>query len=321
VSLARACLSLLLTAVLTVASFTPSAAGGASRQRTDERRTTHAAAAHADDPADRTARRAARVRRTAAEASSAEPAQSPHLRILFIGNSHTDRHGGMDWLVGNLAASESPARTIETERLVGSGVTLEYHVHNGALRRIREGDWDIVVLQEYVPGIPTRSVDSFYTNGHILDDAIRASGAKTVLYMTWPERLHAWASLDDIAAAHRRLATELGANVAPVGIAMARALAERPDMTFLDWDGVHTTWQGAYLAAATIYAALFQRSPEGLPYHLGISDDDATFLQRIAWETVSDWQAGSSAVPEAETTLPDTPASSPVVAANDRPTG
>ena len=74
----------------------------------------------------------------------------------------------------------------------------------------------------------------------------------------------------------------------------ALPIQERLDaMSFLDWDGVHTTWEGAYLAAATIYAALFERSPEGLPYHLGISDGDAAFLQRIAWETVNDWEAGS----------------------------
>jgi len=226
----------------------------------------------------------------------------------------------MDWLVRNLAASEDPARTIETERLVGSGVTLEHHVQHGALRRIRDGDWDIVVLQEYVPGIASRSIDTFFANARLLDTAARESGGRTVLYMTWPERLHAWASLDDIAAAHRQLASELGATVAPVGIAMERALAERPDMAFLDWDGVHTTWEGAYLAAATIYAALFQRSPEGLPYHLGISDADAMFLQRIAWETVSDWQGGSSVGAADGASLPETPAPSPAVT-SDPPIG
>ena len=220
------------------------------------------------------------------------------LRVLFIGNSHTDRHGGMDWLVSNLAASEDPPRKIVTERLVGSGVTLDYHVKYGALKRIRDGDWDVVVIQEYLPGIPARSVEPFYASARVLDAAIRETGARTVLYMTWPERRHTWASLDDIADAHRQLATELGAAVAPVGVAMERAQAERPDLTFLDWDGVHTTWGGAYLAAATIYAALFERSPEGLHYHLGLSDDGAAFLQRIAWETVTDWRAD----PEVEAT-------------------
>jgi hypothetical protein len=73
---------------------------------------------------------------------------------------------------------------------------------------------------------------------------------------------------------------------------MERARAERPDIPLIEGDEVHATWQGAYLAAATIYATLFERSPEGLPWAFGISEEDAAFLQRVAWEAVQDWQAG-----------------------------
>ena len=41
------------------------------------------------------------------------------------------------------------------------------------------------------------------------------------------------------------------------------------------------------------YATVYERTPEGLPFHLGVSAEEAAFLQRIAWETVTDWQAGS----------------------------
>jgi hypothetical protein len=60
----------------------------------------------------------------------------------------------------------------------------------------------------------------------------------------------------------------------------------------MDPDLVHASWQGAYLAAAVIYATIFGRSPEGLDYTFGVSEEDAAFLQRIAWQTVTDWQAG-----------------------------
>jgi hypothetical protein len=220
--------------------------------------------------------------------------------VLFIGNSHTRRFGGMDWLVSNLAASEDPPNAIDADSLTESGVTLEYHYEHGALEAIRDGDWDIVVLQEYVPGLPVRSADPFSAYARLLDYAIRASGARTVLYMTWPDAANPWAGMDDIVAAHRRVSGEIGAPVAPVGVAMERAAAERPDLEFLGSDEVHTTWEGAYLAAATIYATIYGRSPEGLAYHFGISDEDALFLQRIAWETARDWQADAGR-PFAET--------------------
>ncbi len=218
-------------------------------------------------------------------------------RILFIGNSHTDRHGGMDWLVGNLVAAEDPDRPYHAERQTASGVTLAYHYENGAIERIEQGDWDVVVLQEYLPGSPTRTDEPFLEYAALLDAAVQGSGARTVFYMTWPQGRGDWADLDDFVAAHRRVEAELGARVAPVGVAMARAQAERPDLALLDPDLVHASWEGAYLAAAVIYATVFERSPEGLDYTFGVDEEDAAFLQRIAWQTVTDWQAGEPAAP------------------------
>lgn len=227
-----------------------------------------------------------------AEVVTAEPLPE---RVLFIGNSHTYRHGGMDWLVGNMVAAEVPPRTFTGETLASSGVTLQYHYQNGAPERIRKGDYDAVVLQGYLPGSPTRTAEPFLEYARRLDEEIRASGARTVFYMTWPQGRFDWADLDDLVAAHRQISAETGAPVAPVGVAMEKARAERPDLALIDEDEVHASWEGAYLAAATIYATLFQRSPEGLAYTFGVSEEDAAFLQRIAWQTVTEWQAGTPA--------------------------
>ena len=131
---------------------------------------------------------------TLAETADGDPSPQPSAaadplpeRVLFIGNSHTDRYGGMDWLVGNLVASEDPPRTYEAERLTASGVTLEYHYQNGAPDRIREGDWDVVVLQEYLPASPTRTAEPFLEYARRFDEIVRESGARTVFYMTWPQ--------------------------------------------------------------------------------------------------------------------------------------
>jgi hypothetical protein len=229
-------------------------------------------------------------------APSARVATVPE-RILFIGNSHTHRYGGMDWLVGNLVASEDSPRTYEAERLTASGVTLEYHYQNGAPDRVREGDWDVVVLQEYLPASPTRTAEPFLDYARRFDEIVRESGARPVFYMTWPQGRYDWADLDDFVAAHRQVEAELGARIAPVGVAMARAEAERPDLALIGDDEVHATWLGANLTAAVIYATLFDRSPQGLDHPFGISQENAEFLQRIAWETVTDWQAGEPASP------------------------
>jgi hypothetical protein len=213
-------------------------------------------------------------------------------RVLFVGNSHTERHGGMDWLVGNFVAAEDSPRRYEAERRTSSGVTLEYHLLNGAPQRIRRGDWDVVVLQEYLPGLEGETIQPFLENARRLDAIVHEAGAETVFYMTWPQGRGDWATLDEFVSAHRQVELELGARVAPVGAAMARVQVERPDLVLIDGDEIHASWSGAYLGAAVIYATLFERSPEGLDYTFGLDPEDAAYLQGVAWETVTDWRAG-----------------------------
>ncbi|MGL4975195.1 MAG: hypothetical protein ACRC56_07860, partial [Bosea sp. (in: a-proteobacteria)] len=52
-------------------------------------------------------------------------------------------------------------------------------------------------------------------------------------------------------------------------------------------DKRHPTLAGTYLGAATVYAAIFQKSPVGLKYTAGLAPDVAQHLQEVAWETVS----------------------------------
>jgi hypothetical protein len=216
-------------------------------------------------------------------------------RVLFIGNSHTARHGGLDWVIGNMVAADEPEQPFEGRAETEGGVTLEYHWQNGAVENIRTGDFDVVVLQGYLPGSTTGTAESFIEHARRFDTLIRESGAETVFFMTWPRDRGDWSNIDDVVEAHRLVAAELDARVAPAALAFEKARAERPDLALIDDDQVHATWDGAYLAAATVYGTLFERSPEGLTYHFGVTADNAAFLQRIARETIDEWRAGEPA--------------------------
>ena len=215
-------------------------------------------------------------------------------RVLFIGNSHTRRHGGLDWQIGNFVAGEAAPRTYEGEIVADGGATLADHWARGAARGIGDGDFDAVVLQGWLAGASTASVEPFLEHARLFDEVITDAGARTVLFMTWPRDHGDWSTLDDAVAAHRRLERELGAVVAPAAMAIERARAERPDLPLIDPDGIHATWEGAYLAAATVYATLFGRSPEGLDYDFGVDPETAAYLQRVAAETLAAWRAGEA---------------------------
>ena len=137
----------------------------------------------------------------------------------------------------------------------------------------------------------------FFEYGRLFDQEIRDEGGTTVLFMSWPYPESPdfprgrWATLDVIAQAHRDLGGQLGVPVAPVALAFARSEEERPELAMLGEDKEHESNAGTYLAACVLYATLFGESPEGATYLMeGVSQQDAAFLQKVAWQTVQEWQ-------------------------------
>jgi hypothetical protein len=74
--------------------------------------------------------------------------------------------------------------------------------------------------------------------------------------------------------------------VIPAGLAFARSVAQRPQLNLYGGDRRHPSLPGTYLAAATVYAALYRQTPVGNAYTAGLDADTARFLQTVAWETV-----------------------------------
>jgi len=83
--------------------------------------------------------------------------------------------------------------------------------------------------------------------------------------------------------------------VIPAGLAFAKAIKQQPGVILYQSDKRHPTEAGTFLAAATIYAAIYKKSPIGSPRSEGLSADTAKFLQSVAWETVQDYYKRTSA--------------------------
>lgn len=207
----------------------------------------------------------------------------PPTRVLFVGNSFTFFNGGIDTQLAHMAPS------CQTSSIALPGYTLEQHWNDGsALQTIRQGGWAYVVLQEQSQ-TPVVDPGKFREYVKDFDQEIRRGGATTVLLMTWerPDSVGYGVTTQDLAAAYRAVGTELGVKVAPVGLAFASALRERPDVVLYSQDG-HPTMYGTYLAACVLYGTILGRSPVGIEYaDSSISPDVRDFLQRIAAESLS----------------------------------
>ena len=239
-----------------------------------------------------------------ASRSAAPPSPQPPRKLLFVGDSFTFCNGGLDTHVAQLANAASPPRSIAADRATKGGSPLrKLHGLPWVHDKIRDGGYDVVILQEDIPEYREHSPAPFFEYGRLFDREIRNAGGKTVLLMAWPyERLN-WVSQSEIAKAHRDLGSELKAPVAPVGLAFQRALTERPTMAMLGRDKEHETTHGTYLAASVVYATLFDESPEGFKYYpAGVSAEEAAFLQRIAWQTVQAWRTSEGRATQGHTT-------------------
>jgi hypothetical protein len=221
----------------------------------------------------------------------AQSLQAPK-KLLFIGNSLTYRNGGIEKHIVALAASAPTPNIIIANKATKGGATLKIlneltWVHDS----INNGGYNLTILQEDIPELTEHNVEPFYEFASKFNTEIKLAGSKTLLYMAWPyERLN-WINLEQITEAHKFISKKLGIPVAPVGIAFENALKANPSIAMLGPDKEHASIHGTYLAVCVIYATIFQESPLGYTYFpIGISKDEAPFLQKIAWETVKNWK-------------------------------
>lgn len=213
-------------------------------------------------------------------AAHAAAAATPALRVLLVGNSYTYMNDGIDVVLGKLASQS------KTARIAVGGYHLEQFASEGKVRdALAAQRYDVVVLQEQSQ-TPVMFTHTFRAGVLALDRQIRAAGARTALLMTWerPDSAGQGVTTANLAAAYKGVGSEIGARVAPAGLAFARALRQRPTLTLVSDDG-HPTPAGTYLAACVLYATLFGESPVGNPYSdPQVPAETRAFLQRVAAE-------------------------------------
>jgi hypothetical protein len=179
--------------------------------------------------------------------------------------------------------------------------------------------WDLVVLQSWRDDLEgDKSLYVQYAPKYA--ELIKAQGGRVVLYETTPTTQNSKpltappdpAPVTVKARTIAALAKQIDAIVVPMSMVALRCQTVRPDLT-LRWvkDG-HGNQTMGYLTACTFYAALFNRSPEGLPIDTvndsrskggkpsqdpdgeplkrTFSGKDRADLQRIAWEGLKQFQ-------------------------------
>merc|ERR1719278_1467465 len=238
---------------------------------------------------------------------------STHKNILFLGNSYTDGAGciALDFLVRKIA--EGAGFSATTERSSPGGRTLEWHATN-SLDRIKNGDWDAVVLQDQSQ---RPSFGAQYVYNYILPDVLtltktmRDTNVCTlpVFFQTWGKRdgdtmncspapYDALCTFDGVqdqlTQAYNTMAyVSQPAKVAPVGEAW-RTYPNRNSL--FDADGSHASCSGTFLAAATIFRQIWGVPSSSSTYSYHTTPDAAALKEQA--DAIVAAGSGGAAGPE-----------------------
>ena len=203
------------------------------------------------------------------------------LKVLIIGNSFTARNN-LPALIAQLATARG--RTLQHDLINKGGASLRAHWNAGvASKAIKDGKYNCVVLQEQST-LPVKNTGRMHENVRLFDEAIRAAGSKTYLYMTWA-RQDAPESQQVITDAYVGIGRKLGATIVPVGSAWRAFLRKHDRPVLHDRDRSHPTLAGSYLAACVFFGALFKESCIGVDGEVaGLNMQDVALLQKTAWQ-------------------------------------
>lgn len=226
--------------------------------------------------------------------------------MMWVGNSFYYYNNSMHNHVGALLRSAEPkARFRQTSVTIG-GSGFGWHDMESLFRPNAIGSYsfvgdnevrfnklnklfDLVLMMDcsQCPIHPQLS-SIFKEYAKTYSEVSRKNGAVPVFFMSWaysdkPEMT------EQLAEAYITAANDNEAMVIPAGLAFARAVSKRPDLSLYQSDKRHPSLAGTYLAAATVYAALFGKSPVGIKYDAGLGAETALFLQEVAYETVKNF--------------------------------
>jgi hypothetical protein len=232
---------------------------------------------------------------------------------IFIGNSFFYYNNSLHNHVTRLVTAADPASKLRATSVTISGSGANWHDVESYFRPDAIGQYsfdddnnvvfnsktdrlfDLAIMMDcsQCPIHPQlQSVFYEYSRKH--SETVRRHGATPVFFMSW-----AYADKPEMTAqlaeAYTKAGNDNDALVIPAGLAFARAHRQRPELVLHASDRRHPSLAGTYLAACTVYAALFKKSPEGLKYTAGLDAGTATFLQTVAWETTREYFAGAQA--------------------------
>lgn len=220
--------------------------------------------------------------------------------FLFIGNSYT-YYNDMPAIFRGF--SEAAGYEVDVTAITKGGYRLSQFADpadecGAAVEAALKGEkkYDFVILQEQSLLPATEDVADFYDAVRNLAERISVTGAQPILYATWGRREGAvplcekgWTNESmtwRLAAAYQAIGDEVCAPVSYAGLAFYDVCTHHPEIPLYDGDGSPPSYEGSYLAAATLFARIFDTYPDMVGYHGELSSEVSGVLCDAAGKAV-----------------------------------
>lgn len=233
------------------------------------------------------------------------------LSVLFLGNSYTYCNN-LPELVQSLSASAG--KTLIVDSNTPGGCSIANHVHNAtSIQKISQGTWNYIVIQEQsqIPTIDYYRYNMMYPAITELKSIAEQYNPCTriITYMTWGRRfggqqcddgnVHCSPDFvdfnhmqDTLTSAYTEICDMLSMQCAPVGVSWQSVLNDTA-LLLHSGDNSHPNLDGSYLAALTIFSAIWKLPTSGLSFTAGLPEDRALYYQSKSDSTIfsnfTDW--------------------------------
>jgi hypothetical protein len=183
--------------------------------------------------------------------STPTPTPAPR-RVLFVGNSLTTSNG-LPAMVERMSAAAGDPMVATV--VAFNDFSLADHWEQGdALRAIRRGGWDTVVLQQGPSSLPESRL-ALIADTRRFDVEIRTTGGRTALFMVWPPKSRMQFA-GDVARSYADAAKAVGGLLLAAGDAWRAAWNADPGLALYGPDDFHPSVAGSTLAAQVIVSGI-----------------------------------------------------------------
>ncbi|MBE6970434.1 MAG: SGNH/GDSL hydrolase family protein [Ruminococcaceae bacterium] len=222
--------------------------------------------------------------------------------ILFIGNSYTYCNDMPTAIFERIA--EEAGYQVEVTAITKGAYHLSQFAdptdeYGAAVEEALTGTkkYDFVILQEQSVHPAAENAPDFYSAVRNLSERIKATGAEPVLYATWGRKTgsstldtYGWTNESmtwKLAAAYQAIGDELGIPVVHVGLAFYDVYTTQSNIELYNSDKSHPSYAGSYLAAATLFAGIFDADPTDIIKTGNLSSILCEAARKVVFETPS----------------------------------